>query len=63
MQIKKGAALMSDLFENYEEEYRGLAADIQKKLSDVTTYETNAGKPYAPSLPPYHHHYQSMAQS
>lgn len=50
MQIKKKGPLtsnsntMSEIFESYEEEFRGVATDCQKKISDVMTYETNAGK-------------------
>ena len=35
---------MAEIFESYEEEFRSVAADAQKKLSDVLTYETNPEK-------------------
>ena len=32
---------MAELFESYEEEFRGVAASAQKLLSDARTYESN----------------------
>jgi hypothetical protein len=44
VQIRKTPDPMSDVFETYEEDFRTLAVDVQKKLSDVLTYETNPGE-------------------
>lgn len=35
---------MAEIFESYEDEFRSLASDCQKKLSDLLTYETNPEK-------------------
>ncbi|EWM28770.1 vesicle transport through interaction with t-snares 1a [Nannochloropsis gaditana] len=35
---------MTDIFESYEDEFRALAGDCQKKLSNLLTYETHGDK-------------------
>lgn len=35
---------MAEIFESYEEEFRGVAADAQRKLSEALTYESNPEK-------------------
>jgi len=35
---------MAEIFESYEDEFRSLASDCQKNLSDLLTYETNRDK-------------------
>jgi hypothetical protein len=34
---------MTSIFEGYDEEYRALASDISKKISEVATYEDQQG--------------------
>lgn len=35
---------MTSIFDGYDEEYRALASDISKKISDVATYEQEPGR-------------------
>jgi hypothetical protein len=39
-----GTTTMAELFESYEEEFRGVAGDAQRKLSEALTYESNPEK-------------------
>lgn len=35
---------MAEMFESYEEEFRGLATDARNKISEVLSYETDPGE-------------------
>lgn len=43
-QSNRGFGVMAEMFESYEEEFRGLATDARNKISEVLSYETDPGE-------------------